>query len=629
MAYFFGGKQLEPGKPFSAGGTTFPGNYLDLSTPEEKKALGITEQKDAEPIRIAGEGPSSPTEETSPTNTANTTSFPETDIDDSTKQFLDSLGQNFFDQYLKPQYAGDKFKVQEGRLNYNKPETQKGGVIRYARPDKIAPLPTAFLPTTGGTPTIPTTGGTPTTPTTGGTPTTPTTGGTPTTPTLAPPPGTSPSITYPSTPDFKVEPPSSGGDDGGGNDGGEKKPPLTEPPGKEPEETFKVPAPTPTSTPTSTSTSTSTSTPRKLPELTNVQRYYKAAEGKHLYTTEPEKELLSDYVKDSDDANFNLFKDSNLVEGAADIYRLYLPGANREDHLYTTSQEERDAAIAGGYQYEGITGEAFTTERENTQAVQRFISQQGKHFYTADQEEIPRLAGLGYRPEGVAFYAPTKKSLLSTAYGNSPEIFGAVDYEAASKAGNTDDEIKAYIEANTFKLGEDMGAKFNLQTRNYNYVAPAPAPAAAKNPLSAQYGNSPDIFGQIDYDENIKLGYSDSEIENYIKANKVALGPEIAQKYQLPTQAYNYTPPTVTSPNQSGKIMSSSDEFPNKAPRPPMSTEYGNDPTIFGTKDYEDAVSKNYTDDEIKQWLQKENLPLGDDIAAKFRLAGQLYSLYK
>jgi hypothetical protein len=58
MAYFFGGKQLEPGKPFSAGGTTFPGNYLDLSTPEEKKALGITEQKDAEPIRIAGEGPS-------------------------------------------------------------------------------------------------------------------------------------------------------------------------------------------------------------------------------------------------------------------------------------------------------------------------------------------------------------------------------------------------------------------------------------------------------------------------------------------------------------------------------------------------------------------------------------------
>jgi hypothetical protein len=44
VAYFFGGKRLEPGKPFSAGDTMFPENYLDLSTPEEKKALGITEQ---------------------------------------------------------------------------------------------------------------------------------------------------------------------------------------------------------------------------------------------------------------------------------------------------------------------------------------------------------------------------------------------------------------------------------------------------------------------------------------------------------------------------------------------------------------------------------------------------------
>ena len=136
MAYFFGGKQLEPGKPFSAGGTMFPGNYLDLSTLEEKKALGITEQEDPEPVRIAGDGPTPSTEENSLTNTTNTTPFPETDVDASTKEFLDSLGQDFFDQYLKPQYAGDRLNVQDGRLNYNKPENQKGGVIRYARPDQ-------------------------------------------------------------------------------------------------------------------------------------------------------------------------------------------------------------------------------------------------------------------------------------------------------------------------------------------------------------------------------------------------------------------------------------------------------------------------------------------------------------
>jgi len=135
-----------------------------------------------------------------------------------------------------------------------------------------------------------------------------------------------------------------------------------------------------------------------------------------------------------------------------------------------------------------------------------------------------------------------------------------------------------------------------------------------------------EISSYLDYDENVKLGYSDSEIENYIKTNNIKLGPEIAQKYQLPTQAYNYTPPTYTPPNTSGKKMSDSSRF--GTPRPPMSTEYGNDPTIFGTKDYEDAVSKNYTDDEIKQWVQEENIPLGNDIAQKFRLAGQLYSLY-
>ena len=69
MAYFFGGKQLEPGKSFSAGGTMFPENYLDLSTLEEKEALGITEQEDPEPIHMAGEGPTSPTEKVSLTST--------------------------------------------------------------------------------------------------------------------------------------------------------------------------------------------------------------------------------------------------------------------------------------------------------------------------------------------------------------------------------------------------------------------------------------------------------------------------------------------------------------------------------------------------------------------------------
>jgi hypothetical protein len=589
MAYFFGGKQLEPGKPFSAGGTMFPGNYLDLSTLEEKKALGITEQEDPEPVRIAGDGPTPSTEENSLTNTTNTTPFPETDVDASTKEFLDSLGQDFFDQYLKPQYAGDRLNVQDGRLNYNKPENQKGGVIRYARPDKVAPLPTEFLPTTGGTPT------------------------TPTTPTLTPPPGTSPSIPSPSTPDFKAETPSSGGDDGGGDDGGgddgkKDNPPLTEPPGKEPEETFKVPDPTPA--PASAPTSAPTPVSLKAPELSSIQRYYDEAAAKHFYTNDPGKEGLAGYASEGE--AFSLYKDQDLAKDAADVYRLFSPGLR--NHFYTTSTEEKDAAVAAGYNFEEIIGEAYTAPKEGATEIKRFLSSRGKHFYTGDTTEINRLAGdPNFKLEGTAFYAPTKKSFLSTAYGNSPDIFGTVDYQAASQAGNTDDDIKAYLQINKTKLGEDIGQKFGLQTQNYNYTAP-PAP---RKQISAEYGNSTDIFGATDYDENIKLGYSDDEIKNYLVANKTKLGEETSARYNLPKQAYNYKPLVMPKSPIEGNIRGED-----------ISTRFGNSDVIFGTKDYDYAKSKPFSDDEIKDFLEKNNVPLGDDIASKFRLAGQLYSLY-
>ena len=59
-----------------------------------------------------------------------------------------------------------------------------------------------------------------------------------------------------------------------------------------------------------------------------------------------------------------------------------------------------------------------------------------------------------------------------------------------------------------------------------------------------------------------------------------------------------------------------------------ISTKFGNSDVIFGTKDYDYAKSIPFSDDEIKDFLEKNNVPLGDDIASKFRLAGQLYSLY-
>jgi len=62
--------------------------------------------------------------------------------------------------------------------------------------------------------------------------------------------------------------------------------------------------------------------------------------------------------------------------------------------------------------------------------------------------------------------------------------------------------------------------------------------------------------------------------------------------------------------------------------RKPMTTELGNSKTIFGTADLNDALGSQYTDSEIKQWLEESNTPLGDDIAAKFNLPNQLWSRY-
>ena len=373
--------------------------------------------------------------------------------------------------------------------------------------------------------------------------------------------------------------------------------------------TTPTPAPAPAPTPTPTSPSVSL----KAPELSSIQRYYEATEGKHLYTQDPNKESLAGYTSEGE--AFSLYKDQNLAKDAADVYRLFNP--TTRDHLYTTNKEEKDAAVAAGYNFEEITGEAYTAPTEGANAIQRFLTSTGKHFYSGDPTEINRLAGnSNYKLEGTAFYAPTKKSFLSTAYGNASDIFGTVDYQAASQAGNTDDDIKAYLQINKTKLGEDIGQKFGLQTQNYNYTAPPATPAPRKQ-ISAEYGNSTDIFGATDYDENIKLGYSDDEIKNYLVANKTKLGEETSARYNLPKQAYNYKPLVMPKSPIEANIRGED-----------ISTRFGNSDVIFGTKDYDYAKSKPFSDDEIKDFLEKNNVPLGDDIASKFRLAGQLYSLY-
>ena len=271
----------------------------------------------------------------------------------------------------------------------------------------------------------------------------------------------------------------------------------------------------------------------------------------------------------------------------------------------------------------------------------------------------------------------TPKAQLSAKYGNSPTIFGTQDYDVAKSLGYDDAAIEKYLKDSNITLGDDIAKKFNLLNQSWDYKAPgfpssatpaAPAAPAApggtassRGALSTKFGNDPNIFGTQDYEVGKLLNYSDAEIEDYVKKGTFQLGDDIATKFNLPTRSYAYKAPTsapaasqtptptpaqpsftksVTSfdlkKDSQGKSeiqTSSSDYF--GVPRPILSTEYGNDPGIFGTKDLAEAKAKNFADDEIARWLYDKNIPVGDDIPDalgadnKTRLAGQIYKNYK
>ena len=134
-----------------------------------------------------------------------------------------------------------------------------------------------------------------------------------------------------------------------------------------------------------------------------MERFFNPQEGIHFFTSNPAKETLGGYRGEG--KAFNLYADSNLAEGATDVFRLFNPQSG--DHLFTTSKEEADAASAGGYRSEGVAGEAYKERRDNTEAVERYYNPTtGGHLLTSDPEEQKTLGSLGYNYEGTAFYAP-------------------------------------------------------------------------------------------------------------------------------------------------------------------------------------------------------------------------------
>jgi len=391
MPYFLAGKPLAKGKSFSAGDTLFPSNFLDLSTAEERSSLGITEESDSpstapSETRLAGGNfeTSVPTVTGSPTEESNQpidNEFP--DLDDATKSYIDALGQDFFKANIAPRLAGSRFGTDGEGVTYRKPSNLKGGVLSFNRQDKIEPpapitqapapqAPTAQTPAPQA-PSVPTT--------------------------FTPPPGAAPQINYPADTRPNISAPS----DDNNNDDSSPPPPLvpTPPPAPTPDPT-PTPTPTPPPAPTPDPTPTPTPTPPKAqPQIMAMERFFKPGEG-HLQTSNPSVENLEGFTKEG--ISFNLYKDEDLAD-ASDVYRIFNPLTG--GHLLTTSKAEVDAAVAGGYRAEGVTGEAYTSQREGTEAVERYYNAvTGQHLLTRDPDEMASLAGQGYNYEGTAFYAP-------------------------------------------------------------------------------------------------------------------------------------------------------------------------------------------------------------------------------
>ena len=93
------------------------------------------------------------------------------------------------------------------------------------------------------------------------------------------------------------------------------------------------------------------------------------------------------------------------VPGSVALYRLW--SKTFTDHFYTTSETERDAAIAGGkYDFEGITAWVFPTQACGSVPLYRLVNEVIEdHFYTTDvTERNSVLVHNGYLDEGVAGY---------------------------------------------------------------------------------------------------------------------------------------------------------------------------------------------------------------------------------
>lgn len=144
----------------------------------------------------------------------------------------------------------------------------------------------------------------------------------------------------------------------------------------------------------------------------------------------------------------SLFSVSGL--GTITVYRLK---SQRNNYLYTTSQAERDLAVAQyGYTLEG---ETFSTCTLGDRPIFRLAnSTTGNHFYTQNAAERDLAGASGYRSEGVAFYLPQSGTtlpvyrLLSKDGRDHFYTVNAGEKQSAMSGGYVDEGVAFYLPSN-------------------------------------------------------------------------------------------------------------------------------------------------------------------------------------
>jgi len=375
MAFQLAGQTLKG--PFSAGETLYPANWLALSTPEERKNIGITETPDTpavenkqEPIRLAGDTES--TQSSDSTDTSTETTIPEfaPGSDAEWNTFLEAVGSGF-DGGKPKEFAGQRFFTSEKGLAYNKPESGHGSALTYGhKGDEPVQAPVETAPAQTPAPTKPVAAATP-------------------------PAGSAAGVTYKQPEAYKAE--------DNNIDWGSSEPDYT-PTVNVPFKDIVSPVPKDEETKVEEKPATPAPTaPAKTPETLAMSRFVDPSTGRNLYTSNVGEGNSAGFS--SEGQAFQLFKDSGQTTGTSDVYRLFNPTTG--DHFYTASAAEKDVAAGAGYNVEGSVGAAYTAPTENSTAVERYFqAATGQHFYTSDAKEAENLGALGFQREGVAFYTP-------------------------------------------------------------------------------------------------------------------------------------------------------------------------------------------------------------------------------